>query len=52
VGGARTGERAVICRSELVANAVRHGYPPIVLTVLEVRDHVVIAAEDGTRKPQ
>jgi anti-sigma regulatory factor (Ser/Thr protein kinase) len=44
-------ERATVCGSELVANAVRHAVPPIVLTVVEGADRVVIAVQDGSRKP-
>ena len=44
-------ERAADCGSELVANAVLHGAPPIVLTVLVAPDHVLVGVEDGSRTP-
>jgi len=44
-------ERAAVCGSELVANAVRHGSPPIVLTVLVGAEDVVVAVADGSREP-
>jgi anti-sigma regulatory factor (Ser/Thr protein kinase) len=50
LGPERT-ERAAVCGSELVSNAVRHGAPPIVLTVVRGADAVVIAVADGSREP-
>jgi anti-sigma regulatory factor (Ser/Thr protein kinase) len=44
-------ERAAVCGSELVANAVRHGMPPIVLTVVRGPEDIVIAVADGSREP-
>lgn len=44
-------ERAAVCGSELVANAVRHGDPPIVLSVVRGPDDIVIAVADGSREP-
>ena len=44
-------ERAAVCGSELVANAVRHGFPPISLMVLDGADHVIVAVEDGNLQP-
>jgi anti-sigma regulatory factor (Ser/Thr protein kinase) len=44
-------ERAAVCGSELVTNAVCHGSPPIVLTVLDDADRIVVAVEDGSRQP-
>lgn len=44
-------ERAAMCGSELVANAVRHGTPPIVLSVLDDGDHVMIAVADANPAP-
>lgn len=44
-------ERATVCGSELVANAVRHAVPPIVLTVADEADCVVITVQDGSRSP-
>lgn len=44
-------ERAMACGSELVANAVCHGAPPILLTVIGDPDHIVVAVEDGSRRP-
>jgi len=44
-------ERAAVCGSELVANAVRHGMPPIVLSVVLGAEEVVIAVADGSREP-
>lgn len=44
-------ERAAVCGSELVANAVCHGSPPILLTVLDDSDRIVVSVEDGSRQP-
>jgi len=44
-------ERAAVCGSELVTNAVCHGSPPIVLTVLDDADRIIVAVEDGSRQP-
>jgi len=44
-------DRAAICGSELVANALRHATPPIVLSVVVDHDHVVVAVEDASRQP-
>lgn len=44
-------ERAAVCGSELVANAIRHGEPPILLTVVVGPGHAVVAVEDGSRQP-
>ncbi len=44
-------ERAAICGSELVANALRHGFPPIILSVVDAVDHVIVSVEDGSRQP-
>jgi len=44
-------ERAAVCGSELVANAVRHGAPPIVLSVVRGSEDIVIAVADGSREP-
>ena len=44
-------ETAAICGSELVANAVVHGAPPILLTVVSGGAQVVVAVEDGSRTP-
>jgi anti-sigma regulatory factor (Ser/Thr protein kinase) len=44
-------ERAAVCGSELVTNAVCHGSPPIVLTVFDDADRIVVAVEDGSRQP-
>jgi len=44
-------ERAAVCGSELVANAVRHGEPPIVLSVVRGPEEIVIAVADGSREP-
>lgn len=44
-------ERAAVCGSELMANAVRHGMPPIVLSVVRGSEDVVIAVADGSREP-
>ena len=44
-------ERAVMCGTELVANAVRHGEPPIVLSVVRGPEDIVIAVADGSREP-
>jgi anti-sigma regulatory factor (Ser/Thr protein kinase) len=50
-GGADSAERAAVCGSELVTNAVRHGQPPILLSVLAGPGHVVVAVEDASRQP-
>ncbi len=44
-------ETAAVCGSELVANAVLHGEPPILLTVVSGGSQVVVAVEDGSRTP-
>jgi anti-sigma regulatory factor (Ser/Thr protein kinase) len=44
-------ERATACGSELVANAVCHGSPPILLTVINDADRIVVTVEDGSRQP-
>ncbi len=44
-------EWAAVCGSELVANAVRHGEPPIVLSVVRGPEEIVIAVADGSREP-
>ena len=44
-------ERAAVCGSELVANVVRHGAPPIVLSVVRGPEDIVIAVADGSREP-
>lgn len=44
-------ERAAICGSELVANAVLHGSPPIVLTVESTADRIIVAVGDASRTP-
>jgi anti-sigma regulatory factor (Ser/Thr protein kinase) len=44
-------ERAATCGSELVANAIRHGAPPVLLSITERADHTVIAVEDGDGAP-
>ena len=44
-------ERATMCGSELVANAVRHGAPPIHLIVKTRADSVVVVVQDGSRRP-
>ena len=44
-------EPAAVCGSELVANAVVHGVPPILLTVVSDRARVVVSVEDASRTP-
>ena len=44
-------ERAAACGSELVANAVVHGAPPIVLTVWRRADRILLAVTDTDRTP-
>lgn len=44
-------ESAAACGSELVANAVVHGLPPILLVVVTRQGHVVVAVEDASRRP-
>ncbi len=44
-------DRAAICGSELVANALRHATPPIVLSVVVDHDQVVVAVEDASSQP-
>ena len=44
-------ERAAACGSELVANAVVHGAPPILLTVWSRADHILVAVTDTNRTP-
>ncbi len=44
-------ERAAVCGSELVANAIRHAEPPVVLSIVGVGDEVVVAVTDGSRDP-
>jgi len=54
VVGATTPERAepaAVCGSELVANAVVHGMPPILLTVVSGTARVVVSVEDASRTP-
>ena len=44
-------ESAAVCGSELVANAVRHGSPPIHLSVQFRADKVLVVVQDGNRTP-
>jgi anti-sigma regulatory factor (Ser/Thr protein kinase) len=44
-------ERATVCGSELVTNAICHGSPPIVLNVLDDAYCIVVVVEDGSRQP-
>ncbi len=44
-------ERAAVCGSELVANAVVHGEPPIVLTVWSRGDRILVAVSDTSPTP-
>jgi len=44
-------ERAATCASELVANAVLHGAPPIVLTVWSRADRILVTVSDTSRTP-
>ena len=37
----------VLCASELVANALLHGKPPVELEIILAEDHVRVAVRDG-----
>ena len=48
-----TVDRAVLCTSELVTNAIEHGAPPVVLRVEVADDGLVVEVHDGSeRRPQ